>query len=1473
MLGPWIITCLILLGACSSAAGSNAHAISRNWSQASIAVSSGPRSMLAEIRRRWRGESEGVEKPGMRAEERQEQGRLEKGHNFDDIAIGVGKGGLERAFATRGVPSPRKVASSPPLPSLFRAVVESIRLGWCCRHRADWAPKESATRPIHRMVSRNMPTSPRFLFAGRIAWARSAPHLLAHCSFRARHDRDSDQADSPLSSLACLVEYPYTVSRSSPLHRDMEALKDDWNDFNDLDYSANKFGASNPRVRSNIRSVSCSSPLHRDMEVLKDDWNDFNDLGHSANKFGASNPRVRSNIRSVSCSSPLHRDMEALKDDWNDFIDLDYSANKFGASNPRVRSNTRSVSCSSPLHRDKEAFNDDWNEFNDLRYSANKFRPSTPHPTRLLGRISVRFPALYRDMDALNDDWNQFNDFDYFADTFKLGRVSVRFPVRRPLQYLHRVFVPVQPFYRDMDAFNDDWSDFTHPLLSPHRETPRETQHIFQSLFLKDHRNPRRCWRVADVVTRKVYSVASNKAVFFDTVRDIAGQAYTWCLQNHNHPSPPSPDRVADPDPEHLLTWVPPPFFEKTTRTRTRAKNAAPLTPAAPEQIAPAPAPAAPEPTAVATKRPAEEEVAPASSSKRAGAPRADGAASPSPRRARTDSRREEHAQGAGQEAAREEGAQGRGRQAPQDHHHPFDHRGARSSASGATAPALLSRGGGARSPRDKALYHQRADEGKVAADNLKTRRLEMEAREKRTCESFITRSEFEEASTPMVEPGIRRKVSQESRWIQNLSVSQYESGWRKVRELQRSIPLDRACSNPGSSHSIHGIASGPTHTLRPTFPTMVDIDLDALDAGELDGIATSFGSHPQYLDLPPLEGLERRFEDEIESILEDPSASEYFLQAEERRDNINVRPFAKSFQHFGAAAYDLGFGAIAAHDRTNKKSGFSRLHQQLLFPQDVAKQSIFTSHPAQSLLGGMSSSSATRLPATRVLLPNEILSLIFELLVGSPRNYSDIHELVVSRGNILQLSKRFQALCLLTPELWTAIDVNEHRLETVLSLEGLNQLLLRSKDRPLHVGFSVPISSAPGDHGLSLFQRVLIDTHRLQSICVRGASTCEYSFLCPHAIFARWPVLRDAPFLRVAWSNRGSTVRRCPIPHPAVPVRLPGLSVLKTMFPVAILAPANIPTAVPIVPAILPHLAHLGIDYQTSELWAKVLVSCVSLQTLRYGANNTLHGFFPAPLSIPSLRSLRIYRMATMPPVTAPNLDELSVVDPHTGITAEVFSSIVESATGDVALRSLDLLLNPVLNDDLNVILDRCPALRELRLCSNSRCELRTSTFDTLRYRLHTAYLRLGRVQFSKAIFSHTPPLNKQAASARRAFKDFCRIGFVRTGSDGVEISIHPKVFQVEVLGCRGYFPESIFSSGMNRFSDDNKFGDSLVAAQAYEVILGKEVPSVYTVILTFREPGAALNAMSRGVRQGGAIRKAYQFDRVWDEVAHTFV
>ncbi|KAJ7175496.1 hypothetical protein C8R46DRAFT_1213964 [Mycena filopes] len=109
-----------------------------------------------------------------------------------------------------------------------------------------------------------------------------------------------------------------------------------------------------------------------------------NNLDYSANKFGASNPLVRSKYpfgflfvgklvrfpTLIAVSSFLFKECN----------NLDYSANKFGASNPLVRSKypfgflfvgklvffPARIAVSSflfvpiqPLHRDKDAFNDD----------------------------------------------------------------------------------------------------------------------------------------------------------------------------------------------------------------------------------------------------------------------------------------------------------------------------------------------------------------------------------------------------------------------------------------------------------------------------------------------------------------------------------------------------------------------------------------------------------------------------------------------------------------------------------------------------------------------------------------------------------------------------------------------------------------------------------------------------------------------------------------------------------------------------------------------------------------------------------------------------------------------------------------------------------------------------------------------------------------------------------------------------------
>ncbi|KAJ7153702.1 hypothetical protein C8R46DRAFT_1042082 [Mycena filopes] len=570
------------------------------------------------------------------------------------------------------------------------------------------------------------------------------------------------------------------------------------------------------------------------------------------------------------------------------------------------------------------------------------------------------------------------------------------------------------------------------------------------------------------------------------------------------------------------------------------------------------------------------------------------------------------------------------------------------------------------------------------------------------------------------------------------------------------------------------------------------------------------------------------------------------------------------------------------------------RILPSLLFYWFGTKQTeaqLSTSHPAPPLLGVMlpspTNNDSLALNKARsdisAVFPNEVLRLILEQLCGPPRDYHDIHENMNSRENILQLSQLFKELCLSTPEMWASIDVHNRipkgswaRPEPILSelLEDLELHIERAKNRLLYVAFSIPITTAAGDPGRILFERVLRETHRLDSICFSGEDTCEYSALCPHTVFDKWTVLRDAPLLRVVCVEGPGAGRRCPTPHAVVPVRLPRLHSLKCMFPVKLILTDTIPIDAPTVPTNavldLPHLTSLGIDCQSSDLWAKVLVSCRALERLLYGSNNSLDHLFPSPLTIPTLRSLRIYRTSCIPPVSAPNLEELVVWDPHNGLTAAAFSRIVGSTSGVLALRTLDLLLNPTLNEDFDVILDRCPVLRVLRLCSNSRCELRTSTYRTLRYRIHTSYLRLGQNRFAGVEFSHPPPGNTWALSARLEFEALCKLGIV---INDCEIRVYPLVFRVEVLGCRKPFPTDLFSSGIDRFKSLNRFNDSLIAAQPYELIHLISVPSVFTVILAFHNREDALRAVREGVKQGGRIRKAIQFRPIWDDDAGTFI
>ncbi|KAJ7164293.1 hypothetical protein C8R46DRAFT_1036202 [Mycena filopes] len=556
-----------------------------------------------------------------------------------------------------------------------------------------------------------------------------------------------------------------------------------------------------------------------------------------------------------------------------------------------------------------------------------------------------------------------------------------------------------------------------------------------------------------------------------------------------------------------------------------------------------------------------------------------------------------------------------------------------------------------------------------------------------------------------------------------------------------------------------------------------------------------------------------------------------------------------------------------------------------LMMKRSVALESLtkrrHTLHrlPLRTLVNGMppaaAASNSQRAAPSSVIssslsLPNEILSLIIEMLFTTPQNQRDVHESVLIREKILSLSILFHALCLAAPGAWTAVCVELQRSdpsqvwaapEELPALADLDSQLVLSKNRPIHVVFSVPISRQTDDPGRILFRRILDVKDKIESLFFRGASTCQSSWLCPHAVFSEWPILHTTPSLRILLLDAPFAHRPCSVYHLPVPIRLTDLARLKCPFPTRIVVASTVsPTA---TPSLLPRLTHIHIDTQTSELWAKVFVSCDALECLQYGPKNSLNTHLPILPVVTSLRLLRVHRMSCLPPLTAPNLQVLNVLDSNVGLTSAGLSRITGCTT--TKIRTLDLLWNFVSNTEMKAIMDRCPALLVLHLNSDSGNDLRTPIYRELRDRIQLSYLRLGPGRFRAASFSHSPPLNSRATNARRMFDSLSSIAVV---TKDCKIAPYPLIWRVRVLNCQGYFCGNLFSRESYSFLRENGFGKTLVAAEIYETLNGSTtVPSVFSIILAFRDRDDAVRAISRGVRQGGSIRQTIQFHAIWGD------
>lgn len=434
------------------------------------------------------------------------------------------------------------------------------------------------------------------------------------------------------------------------------------------------------------------------------------------------------------------------------------------------------------------------------------------------------------------------------------------------------------------------------------------------------------------------------------------------------------------------------------------------------------------------------------------------------------------------------------------------------------------------------------------------------------------------------------------------------------------------------------------------------------------------------------------------------------------------------------------------------------------------------------------------------------MLSAILDESAGDyPDSHREILESVVTRGNVLLLSKRMAEVCNSTPSMWANIFVqirnenNWSREKISPTIAHIDRQLTSSRTRGLRIAFNMPVSSATSDLGRRIFELLLCHRNRFKCLFFAGRPSCNGPFLCPQAVLTEFDFIRTTPSLTSVSIVKSDADKCCEATHQPLRIMPTHLARFKVPFPTLLPTSLGQQFNLPIT--------HLDIDFQTSPTWAKILQSCGALHCLIYRAHNNLQEATTALPAVPSLRELHIFRLHHLPPLTAPNLRELTIADPNTGFSSDHLIRILGSRDA-ATLRSLDLLWNPISNLEIGSVLEECKSINILRLSSGRDSELRTEVYREMRNRVLAGYIRGGPTKMREVTFSSAPPSNSSAESARRAFASLARRG---SELKGESVRFHQIVFRVRVLGCYGYFPPHIDAQEMVTFKRNNRYEHSL--------------------------------------------------------------
>ncbi|KAK7019261.1 hypothetical protein R3P38DRAFT_3199410 [Favolaschia claudopus] len=384
--------------------------------------------------------------------------------------------------------------------------------------------------------------------------------------------------------------------------------------------------------------------------------------------------------------------------------------------------------------------------------------------------------------------------------------------------------------------------------------------------------------------------------------------------------------------------------------------------------------------------------------------------------------------------------------------------------------------------------------------------------------------------------------------------------------------------------------------------------------------------------------------------------------------------------------------------------------------------------------------------PSKFMTLPLDTVARIFLYALRPVITQEQIYENELLRDRLRRTCTLFKQVVDSLPVMWSFLMLeaaNDRRpspLDTSDLYAFVSEHLQKSAMSPLHIAFDLTVLPLRRDEPGRVWDALLPTVKRWRSLFFRADGSCSLAGLCVEELLGP-NIIVDALDLRVVDIEKKTNLS-CWKRHQ----RLQLVSVNLHLVRCTILVDVAFPPS--------PNLQYMYIasDRDQQDMnWSAFFSACTNLLHLKWDRRCAVAS--SPVVSMPSLLLLSLWDLRFLPPIFAPRLTEMELLDDSTPISVNLLVDLVGFAA---CLTSLKLRNNPVKTFVLLDILKRTPYLEHIVM---SDMESRAPIFEFLakriiyQYRMNTIH----RLNFVAVHLTHQMQETENSRIMRWDLEDLC--------------------------------------------------------------------------------------------------------------------